>query len=166
MSVELLVLLTGTFAAAAIDIRTRRIPNGLTAALAVAALGLRLFDGAPALFVSVAAMLVAFGLGSLAFSAGWLGGGDVKLIAAACGVVSVPGCFSLVAFILIAGGVIAIVQAARTGRLVALVRDVSTIAITRGAPQTRTPLPYGVAIAAGSAAYALSLLFSTAVVPG
>lgn len=166
MSMELIVLLAGTFTAAAIDVRTRRIPNALTATLALAAVGLRLFDGAPALLVALATMLVAFGVGSLAFSTGWLGGGDVKLIAVACGLASFPGSIALVSSILIAGGVIAIAQAARTGRLVTLVRDVSTMVVTRGAPQHRTLLPYGVAIAVGSAAYALSCFFSTAVLPG
>jgi hypothetical protein len=78
---------------------------------------------------------------------------------------SFPGCFSLVAFILIAGGVIAIAQAARSGRLPALVRDVSAIVVTRAVPQAPTLVPYGVAIAAGSAAYALaSVFFSTGLV--
>ena len=165
MSAGLLVLLFGTLVGAAIDVRTRRIPNALTATLALAALGLHLFDGVPAALLALAVMLVAFALGSLAFSLGWFGGGDVKLIAAACGLTSFPGCFSLVAFILIAGGVIAIAQAARSGRLPALVRDVSAIVVTRAVPQAPTLVPYGVAIAAGSAAYALaSVFFSTGLV--
>jgi len=158
MALFLIVLVAGTAVAALFDLRVRRIPNALTAPMAIAAVALHAAGGVVAALVVLAAMIVAFAIGSIAFSAGWLGGGDVKLIAAACGLASVPGCFVLVCCILIAGGVLAIGDALARRRLVALVRGASLLATTGVAPGT-TSLPYGVAVAGGSAAYALSTMF-------
>jgi prepilin peptidase CpaA len=158
MSVALIVLVTGTLAAAALDLRYRRIPNALTAAMAVAAIALHLVDGTTAVLLVLAAMTASFALGSLAFSAGWFGGGDVKLVTAACGLVSYPGCVWLVLSILIAGAVLALVQAAGQRRLAPFIRNASALALTGSVPQTPTLLPYGVAIAGGSTAYAVSTL--------
>jgi prepilin peptidase CpaA len=155
MALFLIVLVAGTALAAFFDLRVRRIPNALIAPLAIAAVALHAAGGVVAALVVLAAMAVAFALGSIAFSAGWLGGGDVKLIAVACGLASVPGCFALVGFILIAGGVLALADAIAQRRLVALVRGASLLATTGAAPGIAS-LPYGVAVAAGSAAYALS----------
>ncbi len=158
MSLALIVLVAGTFIAAAIDLRSRRIPNALTAALAIAAIALHLPGGVTGTLLVLAVMLAAFVLGALAFSAGWFGGGDVKLMAAACGLVSYPGCMALVVFILIAGGALALIHAARAGRLVSIIRNASALVLTGCPPPAQTLLPYGVAIAGGSAAYALSTL--------
>jgi prepilin peptidase CpaA len=158
MSVALIVLVGGTLVAAAIDLRTRRIPNALTATMALAAVGLHLADGVAASLIVLAVMLVSFALGALAFSAGWLGGGDVKLVAAACGLASYPGCLALVLAISIAGAVLALAQAVRQRRLGSIIRSASLLALTGAIPQTRTLLPYGVAIAGGSTAYAFSTL--------
>ena len=155
MSLALIVLVIGTLIAAVIDVRSHRIPNGLTATMALAAIGFHA-GGTVALLTVLAAMAGPFLLGTLAFSVGWFGGGDVKLVSAACGLVSYPGCVSLLLFILIAGAVLALVQAARRRRLGTLVRTAYFITRTGSAPPTRTLLPYGVAIAGGSAVYALS----------
>lgn len=155
----LVVLVAGTLIAAAIDVRCRKIPNALTATMAVAAVALQIPNGTAALVLALAAMFGSFALGALAFSAGWLGGGDVKLIAAACGLVSYPGCIPLVTFILVAGAILALAQAARRGRLVTFVRNASIMAMTGSPSETTTLLPYGVAIAGGSIAYAASTLF-------
>jgi prepilin peptidase CpaA len=158
VSAALIVLVAGTLAAAVSDLRTHRIPNVLTAAMALAAIAFPLLNGT-ALVPALAAMIAAFALGALAFSAGWLGGGDVKLLAAGCGLASYPGSVTLVLFILIAGAVLAVGEALRRGRFVALVRSASTVALRGARPATPTLLPYGVAIAGGSAAYAVSTLF-------
>jgi len=165
MSLVLIVLVAGTLAAAIVDIRTRRIPNALTAAMAVAAIAIHIADGATALLVVVAVMAGSFALGAVAFSAGWFGGGDVKLIAAACGVVSYPLCISLVCFILVAGAVLALAQAVRQRRLGALVRNASLLATTGVSPEAPTLLPYGVAIAGGSAVLAGAMFFPTLRLP-
>jgi prepilin peptidase CpaA len=152
-----IVLLLVTCAAAAIDVRTRRIPNALTGAAALAALALHLPAGPLAVAVALGAMIAAFAIGSVAFSAGWFGGGDVKLLAACCGLASFPGSISLVLYVLVAGMLLALITAAKNGRLVALVRSTTAVAM-HGAPVESTTLPYGVAIAAGSVTYALSTI--------
>jgi len=149
-------LLVVACAAAAIDVRTRRIPNALTGAAALAALAVHLPAGPFAVTLALAAMACAFAVGTMAFTAGWFGGGDVKLIAVCCGFASLPGSISLVLYVLVAGALLALVTAAARGRLVALVRSTAAVAV-HGAPGERDMLlPYGVAIAAGSFAYAAS----------
>jgi prepilin peptidase CpaA len=151
------VLLVASFAAAVIDVRTRRIPNALTSATALVALGVHIPDGPAAAGIALGAMIAAFLIGTVAFSAGWFGGGDVKLLAACCGLASFPGAVALVLYVLIAGMVLALVTAARSGRLVSLMRSTAAVA-AYGAPTESYTLPYGVAIAAGSFVYALSTL--------
>jgi prepilin peptidase CpaA len=155
MSGATTVLLVATLAAAVTDVRARRIPNALTATTAVVAIGIHLLDGIGPELGAIGAMIAAFVLGSFAYSAGWFGGGDVKLIAACCGVVGFPAALPFVLDVLVAGGVLALVTAAANGRLVALVRSTATVA-ARGAATEKTTLPYGVAIAAGSIAYAFA----------
>ena len=157
MTAPIAVLLAVTLAAAATDVRTRRIPNALTGGAAVAALALHLSGGVVGELTCIASMAAAFALGSLAFSAGWFGGGDVKLIAAACGLAGFPGALALVLYIMICGAFLALVTAAISGRFAALLRSTAGVAV-RGAATERTLLPYGVAIAAGSIVYAISTL--------
>ena len=157
MTAAVAVLLIATLAAAVTDVRVRRIPNVLTGGAAVAALVLHAPAGIIPELTCIAAMCAAFALGSVAFSAGWFGGGDVKLIAACCGLAGLPGAVALVLYILVCGALLALVTAVLSGRLVALVRSTASVA-ARGGASERTLLPYGVAIAAGSIVYALSTL--------
>ncbi len=157
MTAATAVLLLATLAAAVTDVRTRRIPNALTGGAAVAALALHAPAGIVPELSCIATICAAFALGSLAFSAGWFGGGDVKLIAACCGLAGFPGALALVLYILVCGALLALVTAALSGRLVALVRSTASVA-AHGAASERTLLPYGVAIAAGSIVYAISTI--------
>jgi prepilin peptidase CpaA len=150
------VLLAVVCAAAALDVRMRRIPNVLTGAAALAALAVHVPEGPLAVTIALAAMTCAFAAGTLAFSAGWFGGGDVKLIAACCGFASFPGSISLVLYVLIAGAMLALVTAAARGRLITLVRSTAAVAAHGASGDRDMLLPYGVAIAAGSCAYAAS----------
>lgn len=154
-----LVLFTATMIAAAIDIRVRRIPNLLTGALAIIAIALHVPQGFTATAISIASMLILFMLGTIVFRLGWFGGGDVKLLAACCGLVSYPNCIALVAFVLATGAALAILTAAIEGRLVALIRSTAAV-VAHGAPTERSTLPYGVAIAGGSTLYIVSTLSS------
>ncbi|MBV9439299.1 MAG: prepilin peptidase [Candidatus Eremiobacteraeota bacterium] len=150
------VLLVGITAAAAVsDLRTRRIPNLLPLALVIGALALHAFDGFPALAADVCVGVVAFVAGTLAFARGWLGGGDVKLIAAAAVAAGAGGALSLVLDVLIAGGVLAVADAVRRGRVRALVAS-TIVSSMGGVPTEGTRLPYGVAIAAGACTYVLA----------
>jgi prepilin peptidase CpaA len=147
-----IVLIIATLVAAIIDMRVRRIPNVLTATLAGIAVGLHASRGLADAALAIAAGLTAFALGSIVFRLGWFGGGDVKLLAAACALISLPQCVTLVALILAMGAVLALTSAAMQGRLLALLRSTAAVA-AHGAPTERFTLPYGVAIAAGSVAY-------------
>jgi prepilin peptidase CpaA len=154
MTVSIVVLLAATIGAAVVDLRVRRIPNELTGSVAIVGLALHIPQGLSPLLLAVASLSIAFALGSAAFAAGWFGGGDVKLIAACCALVSLPGSITLVLDILVCGALLALYAAARRGRLRALLR--STASALSGAPTERIPLPYGVAIAAGSIVFAVS----------
>ncbi|MEA2721566.1 MAG: prepilin peptidase CpaA [Candidatus Eremiobacteraeota bacterium] len=157
MTAATTVLLLVTCIAAVTDVRTRRIPNVLTGSAAVAAIAISAFSGPPAVLMCILTIAAAFAVGSVAFSAGWFGGGDVKLIAACCGFAGFPGAISLVLDILIAGAVFALVSAAARGRLVSLVRSTAAVA-ARGVPAGDVPLPYAVAIAGGSIAFVATAL--------
>ena len=88
MTATLSLLAIALFAAAAAsDLRSRRIPNRLSVALAGLglvrlALGLAAGAGAAALAVDLAAAVAVFALAALTFHFGVIGGGDVKLLAA------------------------------------------------------------------------------------
>jgi len=87
------IVAVGLFTIAAYgDVRTRRIPN--TLALAVAALGLLrlVLAGDPAAaLLGIGAATAIFVIGFLLFWRGMLGGGDVKLMAAAVLLVGASG---------------------------------------------------------------------------
>jgi prepilin peptidase CpaA len=124
-------------ASAALDIRSRRLPNGLNLAVALGFLpwawasGLVWSDIAIHLAVGVTVLGIGFGL----FSFGVIGGGDAKLAAAVVLWIA-PALEPLLRFFLImalAGGVLAVIALAWQA--------------TTGRRVTRA-LPYGVAIAA------------------
>jgi prepilin peptidase CpaA len=138
-----IVLAVLVCAAAMTDLRWRRIPNWLTVsafAVGVAAqVVLRGSDGGKTAALGFAA---AVGLTFPLFALRALGGGDVKLMAAA-GAMTGPWSF-LVIFILnaILGGVAAVVVALRRRRLLRTLSNAGAIAgeIARGrAPHTRHP---------------------------
>jgi prepilin peptidase CpaA len=153
----LMIMVVGVLLAAAADVRTRRIPNALTGTLAALAIAASVAGGLSGIFSTLLVMLAAFGLGTFAFHLGWFGGGDVKLLAACCGFAGFPGSVELLLLTLIAGGMVAIVSAARQRRLRSVLlgayRITTGIAAEKG--QTAT-VPYAVAIAAGACVYALS----------
>ena len=153
----LAIMVVGALVAAYADARTRRIPNLLTGALAAIAIAAHATGGPVELASAAGVMLAAFLLGTVAFSLGWFGGGDVKLLAACCGLAGYPGAISLVLFTLVAGGFVSIVEAARRGKLRAVVASTVSLSRTGIAPAERIAAPYGIAIAAGACAYALSL---------
>ena len=130
----------GVFAAAAVvDGRSRRIPNPLPAGLALLgilriAVGLASGAGVAAAALDLAAATAVFVVGAVAFRFRLLGGGDVKLIAAAA---LWLGAAALGPFLLataLAGGALAV------GFLLA--RHARREGLAAG-------LPYGIAIAAG-----------------
>ena len=114
---QIAVLALGLGAAVFTDVRTRRIPNWLTGAIAGAAFGLA-FGGGPVtplrallgLVVGLALMLPGHVIGAT-------GAGDVKLMAAVGAVVGPDVIFRVFLYSAVAGGVLAVVVALRRGRL-------------------------------------------------
>jgi prepilin peptidase CpaA len=149
------VLVGGALVAAYTDLRTRQISNLLTGAMAVIALALSIPDGITSVATAALVMLVAFLAGTFAFSLGWFGGGDVKLLAACCGFAKFPGAAELVLYTLMAGGAVALVDIVRRRQLRSTLFGVFQIA-AGVKPASTSAVPYGVAIAVGTCAYALS----------
>jgi len=147
--------------AALTDATTFLIPNRLSAALAIAFIPVALIIGlSPAtigvcVIVGVAALL----FGVAMFAAGWIGGGDAKLFAAAALWLGWPAVGSLLAWTGIAGGALAVV-------LLAARRGTSPVLAARGPAwvgrllEPKGDVPYGVAIAFGAlAAFPSSAVF-------
>ncbi|MGD0051787.1 MAG: prepilin peptidase [Vulcanimicrobiaceae bacterium] len=145
--------------AVATDLRTRRVPNGLTGGLALAALPLAFVGGLSHLAASLGVAVAVFALGMLAFGSGLLGGGDVKLLAAAALALGYPLALGFVMYTLISGGALALAWLLVRGRvgeasvrLKAALLGGGRAAIGLGSGR----LPYAVAIAAGAGCSALS----------
>jgi prepilin peptidase CpaA len=163
LSLAIWIVLAACAVAVATDLSTRRIPNALTIALAVAALALHATQGWISFATSLGALLGVMLLGFVAFSAGWLGGGDVKLAAAAAAALGFPDAIPFLLYTAIGGGLLAIIVALVTGRLGRVFTSVGLLlrplAYKGTAPVPPTNpivLPYAVAIASGAVAVALS----------
>ena len=158
-----MLVLAACSVAVVTDVTTRRIPNLLTAALAIAALAVHAFAGWSSLGIAVATMIGVLLLGFVAFSFGWLGGGDVKLLAAGAAALGLPDAVPFLIYTALAGGVFAVIFAIALGRVGNVFESVrlalrpfafkGTVAVAPSKPIT---LPYAVAIASGAAAVALS----------
>ena len=150
--------------AAIIDVRTRRIPNLLTfGGAALAFVYYLIMNGLPGLGQSAAGWGVGLALFMPIFLLGGMGAGDVKLLGAA-GAWLLPKATLWCAFYsVMAGGVLALIVSAATGYLGKAFRNLWSIfgfwravgvkpvpgltVVDAGGPR----LPYGVAIAAGTA---------------
>ncbi len=140
-------------AAAFEDFRRFTIPNQLTIGLCV--LWPAYFAVAPSLAGALAALgcgLAVFTVGALLFARGYIGGGDVKLLAAAAlwaGPAATPALLIVTGLL---GGVLALVLVSPIGaHLAGIARGM--LGESSPAPVSRvssTPVPYGVAIAAAA----------------
>ena len=127
------VVIAAATTAAVIDLRTRRVPNVLTASTAVVGLGLAMSGMSPVgVVASAAGCLVGFGLMLPGFLIGATGGGDVKLLAA-IGTLLGPAA-TLRAFVAtaIAGGLIAIFIALRRGGFMSMIAGTSALVFSGG----------------------------------
>ena len=148
----------GVLVATIVDIRTRRIPNDLTATMAGIGLGLSAtgISGLP-----VWASMLGFALGLALMMPGHLfgatGAGDVKLMAAVGAIVGPGLVITAFLFTAVAGGVLAVIVAARRQRLAATLAGTGRLvagsaeakAVIRSAPSA-SRFAYGPAIAIGS----------------
>jgi prepilin peptidase CpaA len=160
------LVLVASLLAAASDLRTRRIPNALVAALFVCGLAVNALTGWQHVFVDVALAFTILLAGSLAFSLKLIGGGDVKLLAAAAGTLGYPAAMNFIFFTLLCGGIIAVVYAAMRGRLRTTFANVRAIALPMVAGmrparlQSGIAMPYALAIFAGACLTAVASGFA------
>jgi len=154
------VALSGT-GIALFDLRTRRIPNVASLAVAGAGLGLSL---AGASGHSVAAALVGLVIGFFLMLPGHVfgatGAGDVKLFAAMGALIGPRAILSAFLYTAIAGGILAVVIAVRRRRLAESVNGVAALVATGGssaveieAPARHNRFAYAPAIAVGALRY-------------
>lgn len=139
---------------ATLDVATRLIPNEICLALALLGIANQL-AGPTQIAQSLIAAAILFMLLLIAYTRGWMGGGDIKLLAALAVGLTLTGVIQLLTITALAGGVLALVhlmmrhlpypRLAPAGS--SLVRRV--YAIERWRHLRRAPLPYGVAIACG-----------------
>lgn len=149
--------------ATVVDLRTRRIPNALTATMAGVGIG---FAAAGISSISPGSAVFGFFLGLLLMlpghALGATGAGDVKLMAAVGAIVGPGVVVNAFLFTAVAGGVLALVVAVRRKRLSATVAGTARLIATPGEARKEirmaTPVSrfaYGPAIAAGSLMAAL-----------
>ena len=158
-------IVAGAVAAAAIDVRTRRVPNALNALLASIGLVLAV-TGLSAVSVGAAALGLGVGLALMlpGFIFGAMGAGDVKLFAAMGTLVGPMHIVRAFVFTAIAGGLLAVAIAATRGRLRqtlartgALVASGGSNAAAIEAPSENNRFPYAPAIAVGCVIAAFGL---------
>lgn len=97
------------FLATRFDLKERRIPNqvilvGLAGAATLAASG-----GLPTLGAAALGLVVTLALFTPIYFLGWLGGGDIKLIALVGGFFGLEQIFPVVLFITLAGGALSLI---------------------------------------------------------
>ena len=154
MSPFIPILTAGAAAAAVSDLRTRRIPNVHSAALAVAGLACAAVErGLGGIAVAAAMIACVLLVGTIAFSRGWFGGGDVKLIAAGCSGLAPAHAVDFLLYTALCGGLLALAA------LAASPQRMAAAFLTRTLPQTGTRLPYAVAIAGGALVLWVALLW-------
>jgi prepilin peptidase CpaA len=116
--------------AAGIDWRERRIPNWLTVLMAISGIVTSFQAGHVASpFQAVLGMVVGFGILFVLFAMGALGGGDVKLVAAAgvwLGPIIIVKVFLVAAIV---GMIIVLIQSAKQKRLSALFRNSAVLTV-------------------------------------
>ena len=143
-------------AAGVIDVRERRIPNGIVAVVAVLGL-VRLGTvaafggGMTAVLIDGAVALAGFAIMVPAFRFGVMGGGDVKLITAGILWFGASGAASFIVVTVLAGGVLSLAMLV-SGRLGGRPASDSGSGSGSGSGSTARSrgVPYGVAIAAGA----------------
>jgi prepilin peptidase CpaA len=155
--VVIATLVVGAAAAAAIDLRTRRVPNALTAPLALSGVAYAAFGiGHLSVAAALAGSLIGLALMMPGHLFGATGAGDVKLFAAIgalLGPAPIVGAFMYTAVV---GGIFAVVVAVRRQRLQRTLSGAARLMTTCGAaaeierPEQNNRFCYAPAIAVGA----------------
>jgi prepilin peptidase CpaA len=148
------------------DLRNRRIPNGLNAAILLGGLmyGVVMLGGLSAVTRSLAGVGLGFVIWIAFYAVGVIGAGDVKFFAAAGAWLGPSATWRAALLAALAGGVLALVFLLRERRLGTALRGILLAASARSmtvigtggerAQADRRHLPYGVALALGALAMA------------
>lgn len=139
----LLILLACAIVAAAIEDGARLRISNLTILVVLAGAVVAVSVEGPTwmLWQNAAVFAVLLALGTAAFAGGWLGGGDVKLLAATGLWFDLGSAFWFIVLVFLAGGVVAICFL------------LSRVVRGRGFSESRRArIPYGIAIAVGALA--------------
>lgn len=124
------------------DLRSRRIPNAVTASIAASGLAIAVWHASPLMFASaVGGGLLGLALMLPGHLIGGTGAGDVKLLGA-CGTLLGPvGIVVAFFYSVIAGGVLALLVAGMRGRVGVTLRRVAQFLSTRGSnlPDIESP---------------------------
>ena len=142
----LVVVLSCALIAAALEDASRLRISNVTSVIVLAGAITAMLLGRPSwgLWQNFGVLVVILLLGTAAFAAGWLGGGDVKLFAAAGLWFDFRAAIAFVTFVFLAGGALAICYlAARPFR-------------RERVDKKRGRIPYGIAIALGAFAMILT----------
>jgi prepilin peptidase CpaA len=129
------------------DLRRFEIPDILSVVILLAAVGFGFATPGFAWLWHGGGLLVMFGLGLVLFAAGWMGGGDIKLLVATAAWTGLQGLPAYLLGVSLAGGLLAIVlMASRAGfRTAGFAPDRMP-----GPLQPGAPMPYALAIAGGA----------------
>lgn len=153
----LILIALGVLAiAAGHDLALRTIPDSCSVALGACGLALQASAG------SLAAAAAVFACGTLIWSAGWLGGGDIKLLSAATLTVPPHGVPALLIHVAFAGALLSLAYFALLPVARRLPAPSSSILPWRIARvelwrlRRHPSLPYGIAIAGGAVSSLLS----------
>lgn len=163
--------------AAVLDGRRRRIPNWLTASLALAGLAASLVRADLTLWQSAAGLTIGLCVPFVLFALGLLGAGDAKLLGAVGAWVGPGGILLVLLFTGVAGAVLSLVAAVARGEFGRTLRNTALVgmnllvsrrtnwvsaaeAARSEAPGRRFTLPYAVAILAGLVATQLTMVLS------
>jgi prepilin peptidase CpaA len=163
MNTPLALFLIACLIACVTDARSRRIPNALTFGAIAVALA---FSATRGLLPFAEALLIVFAtiaVGSVLLSFGWLGGGDIKLLAAGAATIGFPSFLPVICYIAVAGGLFAAITAYRDGRLRTVFTHVVQSVAGKSALVTdpnAKRVPYALAICAGTVYFAASESFA------
>lgn len=153
-----LALLVVALAAGVFDLRTGRIPNLLTYPAILAGFLLGILQGPPGFLSAFVGFLVGFAVFAVAFNAGMMGGGDVKLIGAIGALKGFPFVVWVMYYACAVTAVAALAIVTYKGAAIDTLRDVGRTLVSgftgRGwrlpEPRTSLKLPFGAALCVAS----------------
>jgi prepilin peptidase CpaA len=124
------------------DVRTRKIPNRLTGPALLVGVALHwALGGLGGAGNALLGALIAGALLLPGWLMGWMAAGDVKLVAAVGAFLGYPQSLMMVLLSLMAGGVLALVEAVRRGVLVQSIRGAALLGAWAMTRTGRTPPP-------------------------